>query len=386
MSQHGDDGMMRVFLGQRGLTPLCKLLKREKYHEDFEILKLCIKYCYDVKEGHEDLQMFGIKPENIGKGHLEGWGKGKIHLFRIDEIVMRESTRRKLNLDDHLMYMMLWGHVDPETDENIEPSYEEMYMSDEEDAERREEMKAEKLREELLVEGREMIRKDYREQKKRRKQERIVKEHKRELAAEAAARGMRKNFNWAAQKEKDDKLIAWLLDEVKVARVINITTMELNPGEKAPDAVDYSDIADDAYLPEDEIVWEYEACSSDCSGSSQTSSRIDRMLANLHPPNIPDSDTEYDAWDALHEFDGASETSDDDDDMPNQSLVHDTRDSGAIERSGWWKNQKWAESEPKPVSEDEFGEKVEDDEWWATSSGEEGDGEDDDDDDDDDDD
>lgn len=72
MSQHGDDGMMRVFLGQRGLTPLCKLLKRGNFVNDQDILILCIKYSYYAAGEHKDLQMSGANPRTLEKRTLKG--------------------------------------------------------------------------------------------------------------------------------------------------------------------------------------------------------------------------------------------------------------------------------------------------------------------------
>ncbi|KFY38539.1 hypothetical protein V494_04329 [Pseudogymnoascus sp. VKM F-4513 (FW-928)] len=132
----GDDGLVRVMLGQRGLTPLWRLLTRTGFKHAVEVLRASVRYCYEVKPENTGMSIFGVPPAEIGKLHLEGWGEGKIHLFRIDELVMRESVRRKLRLDDHLLYMMLWGHVDPVMGRDIKPSDEEMYMSDSDDAER----------------------------------------------------------------------------------------------------------------------------------------------------------------------------------------------------------------------------------------------------------
>ncbi|TGO84001.1 hypothetical protein BPOR_0564g00050 [Botrytis porri] len=50
--------------------------------------------------------------------------------MRIDELVMREATRRELGFKEHIMMMLLWGYVDPMTGENLQPSREEVYMSD----------------------------------------------------------------------------------------------------------------------------------------------------------------------------------------------------------------------------------------------------------------
>lgn len=377
MSQHGDDGMIRVFLGQRGLTPLCKLLKREKYLNDHDILKLCSKYSYYPAEEHKDLQMFGVKPEDIGKGHLEGWGKGKIHLFRIDEIVMRESTRRKLNLDDHLLYMMLWGHVDPETGKDIEPSYEEMYMSDEEDVERKRQMDhLEKLRSELVKEGREIIREDYRAQKRKQKKakhEKRLLSHKQMLAMEYAEKGYREISveEWDKQAEVDEERANWFMDYNHPQRSMSANDVPFYLGEKTPDAVDYFDMGD-SDIPDDEVISAYEPLVYDSDGDHQASSLPDHALVNLVSPGHSASESEYEAFDEVRKFDPTQEWSRDDENHPGESLTLNVRDTGAIGESGWVKNHKRAE--------DEFGDPVEEDEWWCTTSEESGEGDDDNDD------
>jgi hypothetical protein len=128
----GEDKLRKLMLGQRGLTPLCKLLKREIGLTPIEIIQMGIRYAYSVRPEYRGLPLLGIPPEQIGVGHLEGWGNGKIHLLRPDELTMRESIRRRLGLKDHIMGMLLWGYVDPVTGENLEPTDEEKYMSDEE--------------------------------------------------------------------------------------------------------------------------------------------------------------------------------------------------------------------------------------------------------------
>jgi hypothetical protein len=130
-------GLRKLFLGQRGLTPLCNLLKRKAYLDLMDVVKLAVRYSY-IPPINRGWPVFGIPPEEIGIGHLEGWGAGKVHLIRPDELVMRESVRRHLGLKQHITQMMLWGYVDPITGENIKVSEEEMYMSDEEGVQKRE--------------------------------------------------------------------------------------------------------------------------------------------------------------------------------------------------------------------------------------------------------
>jgi hypothetical protein len=128
----GTDGLRKLFLGQRGLTPLCNLLKRKAYLEIIEIVRLGIRYAYQPRPEHRGMEMFGVPPEEIGVMHTEGWGMGRVHLIRPDELVMRESVRRQMGLKNYIMNMMIWGYVDPITGRNIPVSEEEMYMSDEE--------------------------------------------------------------------------------------------------------------------------------------------------------------------------------------------------------------------------------------------------------------
>lgn len=126
----GDDCLRKLMLGQRGLTPLCQLLKRTRYTDVMEILEAAVRYSYWPAAEHRHLPILGVLPNEIGKGHLEGWGMGQVHLYRVDELVMRESCRRNLQLDKHLIEMMVWGYVDSVTKENIIVTAEEMYMSD----------------------------------------------------------------------------------------------------------------------------------------------------------------------------------------------------------------------------------------------------------------
>ncbi|KAK0123826.1 hypothetical protein ONS95_008820 [Cadophora gregata] len=132
----GEDDLRRLMLGQRGLTPLCKMLKRTAFTDIGQIIRAVVRYDWEPKPEHRHYSIFGIPPEEIGIGHLEGWGKGRVHLYRPDELVVREAVRRHLDLKNHIMGMMLWGYVDPLTGQDTPATEDEMYMSDDGSAER----------------------------------------------------------------------------------------------------------------------------------------------------------------------------------------------------------------------------------------------------------
>lgn len=126
-----------TFLGLRGgLTPLWKLLRKKDYIDGEQILQTRLRYfCRDSLIQHHLLigePYIGVHPNDLGNEHKEGWGKGKVHLWRPDELVVEESVRRRLHMEKHLVFMVFWGHVDWKKRLNLVPTEEEMYMSDDE--------------------------------------------------------------------------------------------------------------------------------------------------------------------------------------------------------------------------------------------------------------
>lgn len=135
----GSDCMVKLMLGQRGgLFPLWQLLYRKKFNTLPELVELKVRYDYVVRVEHARLSnngmtAFGLPLREVGRGHLEGWGVGNRHLYRPDELAMAESTRRRLDLQDHLANMALWGMVDWSDSRPAIPREEEIYLSDEDE-------------------------------------------------------------------------------------------------------------------------------------------------------------------------------------------------------------------------------------------------------------
>ncbi|KAF9763633.1 hypothetical protein IL306_003037 [Fusarium sp. DS 682] len=132
--------MVKLMMGQRGLYPLWQCVMRQKYRTLSECMELKARYdlrlpwpiwALIIKEKYPSA--YGVPINQVGLGHMEGWGKGIRHLARPDEVIPIEAVFRGLRLDDHITQMMVWGYVDFETGENLVPTEEEMYISDEEE-------------------------------------------------------------------------------------------------------------------------------------------------------------------------------------------------------------------------------------------------------------
>ncbi|KAJ4399730.1 hypothetical protein N0V85_005932, partial [Neurospora sp. IMI 360204] len=126
--------LAKLFLGQKGFTPLWQFLRRKKYTTEQEIVEMKTRYdvrptLLQVLDGHP---INGVPPNEMGMMHVEGWGRGVRHLLRPDQMVNWEAYKRGLPLHLRAERMMLYGHVDFNTGRPLVPSLDELYMSDDE--------------------------------------------------------------------------------------------------------------------------------------------------------------------------------------------------------------------------------------------------------------
>ncbi|EXL76925.1 hypothetical protein FOPG_08415 [Fusarium oxysporum f. sp. conglutinans race 2 54008] len=132
--------MVKLMMGQKGLYPLWQCLMRQEYRTMSECMELKARYdlllprsVWGLIQREKYPSAYGVPVHEVGLGHLEGWGKGVLHLGRPDQILPIEAVSRGLHLDDHITQMMVWGYIDFETGENLVPTEEEMYISDEDE-------------------------------------------------------------------------------------------------------------------------------------------------------------------------------------------------------------------------------------------------------------
>lgn len=130
-----------TFLGSKdGLTPLWKLLRRKGYTDPIEVIQQRLRYWVPAEDvdhwrliGGSGEAYWNVPPSELGEEHREGWGAGNLHMMRPDELVLEECVRREIEMQDHIVFMVFWGHVDFQRRINLVPTEEEMHMSDEED-------------------------------------------------------------------------------------------------------------------------------------------------------------------------------------------------------------------------------------------------------------
>lgn len=130
-----------TLLGARdGLTPLWKLLRRKAYTDPVEVIQQRLRYWAPDEDvdhwrllGGSGKAYWDVPPGELGEEHREGWGAGNLHMMRPDELVVEECVRREIDMQQHLVFMVFWGHVDFQKRRNLVPTEEEMYMSDEDE-------------------------------------------------------------------------------------------------------------------------------------------------------------------------------------------------------------------------------------------------------------
>lgn len=119
---NGEVSLRKLLLAQRSLSTLSAVLKRKDMVNELEMLQMYVRWKYRPAPEHRRMSILGVPPDQVGKGQLEGWGLGSKKLLRLDELVMRESVRRKLDFQKRYMDMMVWGYIDNYTLEDIPES------------------------------------------------------------------------------------------------------------------------------------------------------------------------------------------------------------------------------------------------------------------------
>lgn len=143
--------LAELMLGQKSLYSLWQMLFGHKYRDCVSLVQCKIRYDlgWDWHLGRNKISgmldpkylqpnapaVLGVPGRQIGRVHLEYWGeKGIMHsaLLRPSECIMAESARRGLRIDEHLMGLVIWGHVDQATGRNLAPTEKEIWMRDSE--------------------------------------------------------------------------------------------------------------------------------------------------------------------------------------------------------------------------------------------------------------
>ncbi|KAI4186405.1 MAG: hypothetical protein L6R41_003523 [Letrouitia leprolyta] len=110
-----DFGLRKMLLGQRSLSTLAAVMKRDKMQNEYEMLKMIIQWNHKPTrlQIRLDLPLLGIPIKMVGMLQYEGWGKNPGVLFhQIDTLVTLESLRRGLDMPSHILDMFFYGFVD----------------------------------------------------------------------------------------------------------------------------------------------------------------------------------------------------------------------------------------------------------------------------------
>lgn len=116
---NGETRLRKMLLAQRSLSTLWKVLKREQMRTQYEMMQMFVRWKYRPAQEDQGTSICGVPAKEIGTLQLEGWGPGPAVLLRPDEVIMREAMRRKMDLHEKYIDMMLWGYIDKKTGEDI---------------------------------------------------------------------------------------------------------------------------------------------------------------------------------------------------------------------------------------------------------------------------
>ncbi|KAL8726038.1 MAG: hypothetical protein Q9166_006983 [cf. Caloplaca sp. 2 TL-2023] len=118
MTGEGDLGLRKMLLGQRSLSTLLRVLRREEMRNSYEMMKMIVAWNYERNDRQRALNqpIFGVPPHKIGMLQYEGWGLNPGVLFhQIDTVLTWECVRRGLDMPAHYLDMVFYGFVNKRT-------------------------------------------------------------------------------------------------------------------------------------------------------------------------------------------------------------------------------------------------------------------------------
>ena len=115
---NGEIGLRKMLLGQRSLSMLAKVLRREEMRTQVDLLRMIVRFNYEPPQ-HRHMDIMGIPSHEIGRLQYEGWGARHTKFIQIDELVMREAVKRKLNLQHFYVDMIIYGFIDNKTFQDV---------------------------------------------------------------------------------------------------------------------------------------------------------------------------------------------------------------------------------------------------------------------------
>ena len=131
---NGEIGLRKMLLGQRSLSVLAKVLRREEMRTQVDMLRMIVRFNYEPPR-HRHMDIMGVPSQEIGKLQYEGWGARSTKFVQIDELVMREAIKRKLNLQSFYVDMIAFGYINQKTFQDIRTPMRKQEDEAEEDGE-----------------------------------------------------------------------------------------------------------------------------------------------------------------------------------------------------------------------------------------------------------
>lgn len=131
---NGEMGLRKMLLGQRSLSMLAQVLKREEMRTQVDMLRMIVRFRYEPPRNRQ-MDIMGVPSHEIGRLQYEGWGAKHTKFIQIDELVMREAVKRKLNLQKYYVDMMIYGYINKKTFQDIRTPMRKQEDEAEEDCE-----------------------------------------------------------------------------------------------------------------------------------------------------------------------------------------------------------------------------------------------------------
>ena len=113
--------LRRVVMAQKTPILLRNALKGTALRTPFEVLKEFMRWRYRPLPYEADMNLFGVPPGEVGRLQYEYYGAmgSRVRMYRPDELLLKECSRRQLDI----LHMYATAYLQSETDPSLPRNY-----------------------------------------------------------------------------------------------------------------------------------------------------------------------------------------------------------------------------------------------------------------------
>ncbi len=112
---NGELGLRHMLLAQPSLSTLLRVLQRQAIRYPLDMVRMFVRWGYRPRPRFAHLGIMDVSAHDVGSLRFERRGAVPRTLAAVDTLIARETVLRQMNVEAHLIDMIIYGFIDKRT-------------------------------------------------------------------------------------------------------------------------------------------------------------------------------------------------------------------------------------------------------------------------------